>query len=286
MPVPLVAHAFALLAAMAPGTVFRDCDVCPAMVVLPAGSFEMGSPDSEPGRFQDEGPRHRVTFARPFAVARYPATRGEFARFVRETGYRAGPGCLIVSGGSWVDAQNADWRHPGFKQTERDPAVCMSWTDGEAYALWLSRKTGHRYALLTEAQWEYAARAGTRTAFNWGAEARRDMANYGAEVCCAPETRGKDRWLGTSPSGSFPPNAFGLYDMHGNAWEWVQDCWHRDYNGAPDEGSAWTSGSCVDRVMRGGSWNCSPSTIRAAEREVHDLSGRYAVTGFRVARTD
>lgn len=286
MPATLLAHALALLTAVAPGTSFRDCDVCPVMVVLPAGSFEMGSPAGEVGRYADEGPQHRVTFARPFAVARYPVTRGEFARFVRETGYRAGPGCLIVRGGTWVDAHDADWRRPGFAQTERDPVVCMSWNDGEAYADWLSRKTGHSYSLLTEAQWEYAARAGTRTAFNWGAKPRRDRANYGAEVCCAPETRGADRWLATSPSGSFPPNPFGLYDMHGNAWEWVQDCWHRNYEGAPDDGSAWTTGSCVDRVMRGGSWNCSSSTIRAAEREVHDLSGRYAVTGFRVARTD
>jgi len=286
VPAPLLAQAFALLVAMAPGTAFRDCDVCPVMVVVPAGSFEMGSPASEPGRYPDEGPQHRVTFARPFAVAKYPVTRGEFSRFVRETGYSAGPGCLIVQGGSWVDARKADWRHPGFAQSERDPAVCMSWNDGEAYAHWLSGRTGHRYALLTEAQWEYAARAGTGTPYYWGAQASHARANYGADRCCAPAVAGKDRWVGTSPSGSFPPNAFGLYDMHGNAWQWMRDCWHHDYEGAPDDGSAWTTGSCVDRVMRGGSWNCTPSTIRAAEREVHDLSGRYAVVGFRVARTD
>ena len=281
-----LAGSVALLGALSPGASFRDCDVCPVMIVLPAGSFEMGSPASDPAATGDERPQHRVTFARPFAVAKYATTRGEFARFVAESGYRVPLGCLIRRSDGWFDDRRASWRHPGFAQTELDPAVCMSWNDGEAYAAWLSRKTGHSYSLLTEAQWEYAARAGTRTAFSWGAQARRDQANYGTEVCCAPEARGADRWLGTSPWGSFPPNAFGLYDMHGNVWEWVQDCWHRNYEGAPDDGSAWTTGSCVDRVMRGGSWNCTPSTMRAAEREVHDLAGRYAVVGFRVARTD
>jgi formylglycine-generating enzyme required for sulfatase activity len=161
----------------------------------------------------------------------------------------------------------------------------MSWNDGEAYADWLSRKTRHSYALLTEAQWEYAARRDCHALF-LGPAGQPAHANHGADPCCAPATEGADRWLGTSPSGSFAPNAFGLYDMNGNVWQWVQDCWHHDYQGAPDDGSAWITGSCVDRVMRGGSWNCSPSTIRAAGREVHDRSGRYAVTGFRIARTD
>jgi formylglycine-generating enzyme required for sulfatase activity len=286
MPSPVLVPAFVLLSALAPGTTFRDCDLCPVMVALPAGSFVMGSPEREPGRNADESPQHRVSFAQPFAVARYPTTRGEFARFVKETGYRAGPGCLIVRGGNWIDDRRADWRRPGFAQSDRDPVVCMSWNDGAAYAAWLRRRTGHAYALLTESQWEYAARAGTRTPYNWGAEVSRDRANYGSETCCAPAAGGTDRWLATSPSGSFPPNAFGLYDMHGNAWQWTQDCWHANYEGAPADGSAWITGSCVDRVMRGGSWNCSPATLRAAEREVHDLSGRYAVVGFRVARTD
>lgn len=281
-----LAGSVALLGAMASGSTFRDCDVCPVMVVLPAGSFEMGSPASDPAATEDERPQHRVTFARPFAVAKYATTRGEFARFVAESGYRVAPGCLIHRNGSWVDDRRADWRHPGFAQTESDPAVCMSWNDGEAYAAWLSHKTGHPYALLTEAQWEYAARAGTSTPYYWGTHASHAHANYGTDLCCAPAAAGEDRWLGTSPSGSFAPNAFGLYDMHGNAWQWMRDCWHHNYEGAPEDGSAWTTGTCVDRVMRGGSWNCTPATIRAGEREVHDLSGRYAVVGFRVARTD
>jgi formylglycine-generating enzyme required for sulfatase activity len=216
------------------------------MVVLPAGSFEMGSPASDPARTADEQPRHRVSFVRPFAVAKYAVTRGEFARFVAESGYRVAPGCLIRRSGGWRDERRASWRRPGFAQTDQDPVVCMSWNDGEAYADWLSRKTGHAYALLTEAQWEYAARAGTTTPYYWGAQASRAYANYGTERCCAPAAEGKDRWLHTAPSGSFPPNAFGLYDMHGNAWQWMQDCWHRNYDGAPADGSAWLSGSCVE----------------------------------------
>lgn len=270
--------------AMSPGATFRDCDHCPEMVVIPAGSFAMGSPEDEPGRTGDEGPQHRVTIARKLAVAKYPATRGEFARFVQESGYRAGPGCLIQRSGVWIDDRKADWRHPGFRQTESDPVVCMSIDDGIAYAQWLSQKTGHRYSLLSEAEWEYAARGRSPTAYPWGAEASHDHANWGADRCCSPDAGGKDHWLFTSPAGSFPPNAFGLYDMHGNAWEWTEDCWHRNYEGAPSDGSAWLTGSCIDRVLRGGSWNCSPSTMRSAAREVHDASGRYSVVGFRVAR--
>jgi len=290
---PLVALALAIqLAACAAGSgsdaasgaTFRDCEHCPEMVVVPAGSFVMGSPPTEPDRYADESPQHRVTFAHAFAVGKYPVTRAEFARFVQESGYRAGPGCLIRNPGGWIDDRKADWRSPGFAQTERDPVVCMNVDDAAAYAAWLSRKTGRAYRLLAEAEWEYAARAGTLGAYPWGAAASHDRANFGEEPCCQPAAEGNDRWLTTSPVGSFPPNSFGLYDMHGNAWQWTQDCWHRSYEGAPTDGSAWTSGSCVDRVLRGGSWNCSAATVRSAEREVHDGSGRYAVVGFRVAR--
>ncbi len=285
VPLAAVAAAAGPNAEMSPGTTFRDCDRCPEMVVIAAGSFMMGSPEGEPDRLLDEGPQHRVTFSRSFAVGKYPVTRAQFARFVRESGYRAGPGCLILKGGVWIDDRKADWRNPGFVQTGRDPAVCMNLSDAVAYAGWLSQKTGHAYRLLAEAEWEYAARARTPGAYPWGAEASHDHANFGADRCCSPAAGGRDRWLHTSPAGSFPPNAFGLYDMHGNAWEWTQDCWHGNYEGAPSNGSAWLSGSCVDRVLRGGSWNCSPATLRSAEREVHDASGRYAVVGFRVART-
>jgi formylglycine-generating enzyme required for sulfatase activity len=270
---------------MVPGTTFRDCDHCPEMVVVPAGSFLMGSPATERGRFPDEGPQHRVTFARAFAVGKYSVTRAEFARFVHESGYHAGPGCLIWKFGGWIDDHKADWRTPGFAQTERDPVVCVNVDDALAYVAWLSRRSGHTYRLLAESEWEYAARAGSSSAYPWGDKASHDHANFGAEPCCYPATEGQDRWLNTSPAGSFPANAFGLYDMHGNAWQWTQDCWHRSYDGAPTDGTAWTSGSCVDMVLRGGSWNCSASTVRSAEREVHDGSGRYAVVGFRVARS-
>ncbi|HXZ93104.1 MAG TPA: formylglycine-generating enzyme family protein [Burkholderiales bacterium] len=284
LAIQLAACAAGSVADIPPGATFRDCDHCPEMVVVPAGSFLMGSPPTEAGRFPDESPQHRVTFAREFAVGKFPVTRAEYARFVQESGYRAGPGCLIRKFGGWIDDPRADWRTPGFAQTARDPVVCMNVDDAMAYTAWLSRKTGYAYRLLAEAEWEYAARAGSSGAYPWGAEANHDRANFGAEPCCEPATEGRDRWLHTSPAGSFPPNAFGLYDMHGNAWQWTQDCWYRNYDGAPTDGSARVSGSCVDHVLRGGSWNCSAATVRSAEREVHDASGRYAVVGFRVAR--
>jgi len=284
LAIQLAACAAGSVADIPPGATFRDCDHCPEMVVVPPGSFLMGSPPTEAGRFPDESPQHRVTFAHEFAVGKFPVTRAEFARFVQESGYRAGPGCLIRKFGGWIDDPKADWRTPGFKQTGGDPVVCMNVDDAMAFAAWLSRKTGYAYRLLAEAEWEYAARAGSSDAYPWGAKADHDHANFGVDPCCEPVIEGRDRWLNTSPAGSFPPNAFGLYDMHGNAWQWTQDCWHRNYDRAPTDGSAWISGSCVDRVLRGGSWNCSAATVRSAEREVHDASGRYAVVGFRVAR--
>jgi formylglycine-generating enzyme required for sulfatase activity len=280
------AAAVGSVAVLPAGTSFRDCPDCPVMVVVPAGGFAMGSPENEPERTADEGPQHRVTFTRRFAVAKYPTTRAEFARFASDSGYLPRPGCLIVSGGNWIDDPKAGWRDPGFAQSDSDPVVCTNWDDARAYAEWLGRRTGHEYRLLTEAQWEYAARGGTRSAYPWGPEASHERANYGSDQCCAPALGGRDRWVYTSPAGSFAPNAFGLYDMLGNAWEWTADCWHADYSGAPSDGSAWLAGSCGDRVLRGGSWNCTPATVRAAEREVHDPSGRYSVVGFRVARID
>lgn len=269
---------------MPAGAAFRDCEGCPEMVVVPAGSFTMGSPESEPDRTADEGPQHRVTFARPLAVAKYAITRSEFARFVEASGYRVPPGCMIMKAGRWSDHRMASWRHPGFAQTDTDPVVCVNWNDAVAYAEWLSHHSGHDYALPTEAEWEYAARAGTSTPHYWGRTPSHDFANYGADRCCGPAAAGKDRWQYTSPAGSFPPNAFGLYDMQGNTWEWVQDCWHRNYEGAPHDGTAWTRESCVDRVLRGGAWMCPGPFQRAAVRELHDLSGRFDFVGFRVVR--
>ena len=272
----------------------RDCDGCPEMVVVPAGSFTMGSPDSEAGRWPREGPRHTVTITRAFAAGRFEVTRGEFAKFVRETGYPAGGGCYYWTGSNVESQPSKDWRTPGFWQTARDPVVCVSWLDAQAYTRWLAAKTGKPYRLLTEAEWEYAARAGAQTSRPWGDDP--DEACLYANVAdfAARTIPGADLWrfhncddrnTYTAPAGSYKPNAFGLYDMIGNAWEWVEDCWHEDYKGAPTDGSAWTGGDCSGRVMRGGAWVNMPDFARSALRGWDAAGDRGDFRGFRVART-
>ena len=245
------------------GETFRDCAMCPEMVVLPAGKFTMGSPKEERGRYAREEPQHQVTISKPFAVGEYEVTVGQYAEFVRETKHRTG-NCDYSEGQSWRD--------PGFKQTNNYPVVCVSWYDALAYAGWLSAKTGHKYRLLTEAEWEYAARAGTTTAYHFGRTILPNQAQYARN--------------GTAAVGSFPANAFGLHDMHGNVWEWVEDCWHFYYTGAPTDGSAWLSGceNVNKRVLRGGSWYLEPEDLRSANRDRHDAPGRGNNFGFRVAR--
>jgi formylglycine-generating enzyme required for sulfatase activity len=271
---------------LAPGTVFRDCDGCPEMVVIPAGSFTMGSPASEEGRIDAEGPQAQVTLSRKFAAGRFEVTRGEFARFVAESGYAAGGGCFIVNARKgWDFDESKDWRNPGFSQTERDPVTCVNWHDARAYARWLAEKTGKTYRLLTEAEWEYAARAGTTTSFSTGPAIHPTQANYDATYSYAGSVKGPWRRQ-TVPVGSFQPNAFGLYDVHGNVWEWTEDCWNESYYAAPGDGSARTSGSCTPRVLRGGAWNFVPQYLRSASRGWSSGFGRLNFIGFRVARRD
>ena len=210
------------------GEVFRDCPECPELVVVPPGSFEMGSPSGEANRDDDEGPVHRVTFERPFAVGVYEVTFGEWDACV------SGGGC----GGYRPDDE-------GWGRGNR-PVVNVSWDDVKAYVDWLTGKTGEEYRLLSEAEWEYVARAGTRTAYWWGDDFGQNRANCHG---CG------DSYRPTAPVGSFSANPFGLHDVHGNVWEWVEDCWNDSYDGAPSDGSAWESGNCERRVLRGGSWD-------------------------------
>ncbi len=246
------------------GETFRDCATCPDMVVLPAGKFMMGSPKGERGRYVSEGPQHQVTIPKPFAVGKYEVTVGQYAEFVRETRHKTA-NCYYPQG--------ASWHGPGFKQSNNNPVVCVSWYDASTYVNWLSAKTGHEYRLLTEAEWEYAARAGTTTAYHFGRTLLSNQAQYKSQ--------------GTVAVGSFPANAFGLHDMHGNVWEWVEDCWHFYYTGAPTDGSAWLSGceNVNKRGVRGGSWYLEPEELRSANRDRNDASGRGNNFGFRVART-
>ena len=229
------------------GDTFRDCATCPEMVVVPSGSFMMGSPADEPGRYDDEGPQHRVTISKPFAVGKHEVTVGQFAEYAHP-------------------------HAPRFEQSANHPVVGMSWVKAKAYTEWLSTKTGQNYRLLSEAEWEYVARAGTTTAYHFGAEISPSQANYEND--------------GTVEVGSYPVNAFGLHDVHGNVCEWVEDCWHNNYNGAPSDGSAWTSNcDAARRVLRGGSWIYFPWDLRAANRGGFVARFYYNFIGFRIART-
>jgi formylglycine-generating enzyme required for sulfatase activity/Tfp pilus assembly protein PilF len=259
--------------------VFKECDKCPEMVVVPAGSFTMGSPANEAKRSDAEEPQHAVTIAKPFAIGKFHVTVDQFAAFVAETGYDTGSKCFLWEGDKWVEKEGHSWRNPGFAQTGSHPAVCLNWDDAKAYAAWLAKKTGKSHRLLSEAEWEYAARAGTTTAYSWGNEIGKGNANCRG---CGSNWDGKQ----TAPVGSFAPNAFGLYDMHGNATQWLEDCWNGNYTGAPADGSAWVSAECDRRDARGGSWFHDPGWARSANRNWHrPPSVRFYVRGFRVGRT-
>ena len=254
----------------------------------------MGSPAPEAGRADGEGPRHRVTIAQPFAVGVREVTRGEFARFVRETGHSTGNLCWTYEDGEWEERSGRSWRNPAYDQTDAHPVVCVRRVDAEAYVRWLSRETGQRYRLLSEAEWEYVARGGTSTARYWGeGEAGQCRHANGADralkrrygdwkwtlVSC------DDGYAHTAPAGTFSPNGFGVHDVMGNVWEWVEDCWNGDYTGAPSNGRAWESGDCSRRVLRGGSWYSGPRYLRSANRIRNPAGYRNSGVGFRVART-
>ena len=252
---------------LSPGTVFRDCDECPQMVVVPAGSYMMGSPSGEAEHFDDEGPVHRVTFDRPFAVGVYEVTFREWDSCV------AGGGC---NGYRPADA--------GWSRGDR-PVINVSWRDAQAYVRWLSRETGEGYRLLSESEWEYVARAGTTGPFHTGATISTDQANYDGNYVYGSGHRGVYREQ-TVVVGIFSPNRFGLHDVHGNVWEWVEDCWHSDYAGAPVDGGAWErGGNCSRRVVRGGSWFFIPRNLRAAYRFWYSTGNRSNNLGFRITRT-
>lgn len=295
-------------AGIRPGKTFRDCAECPKMVVVPAGDFTMGSPASEQGRYDEEGPQRRVHI-RQFAAGKFHVTRGQWAAFVSATKRGTSGGCAWsgLPGGS-PDEPNASasWRNLGFAQDDSHPVVCVTWNDAQDYVRWLSARSGRHYRLLTEAEWEYTARAGTTAPYPWGSSVSHEHANYGSDVCCSGLASGRDQWVNTSPVGSFPPNAFGLHDMHGNVMQWVQDCFASSYAGLPTNGSAyeamitlnlsgellWMTGtmSCSYRMARGGDWGNPPAMIRSAARNFAPPPGatlenyRSAGAGFRVAR--
>ena len=269
-----------------PGRRFRDCPDCPELVVVPAGWFMMGSPAGEERRDDDEGPQHRVEIAEPFAVGVHEVTRGEFARFVRATGHAMGNSCWFWDNKAekWVEGSGRTWRNPGFEQTDRHPVVCVNWEDAQSYVSWLSGETGQSYRLLSESEWEYVARAGTTSPFHTGATISPEQANYDGNYTYGSGRKGVYRGR-TAPVGSFAPNAFGLHDVHGNVWEWTQDCWSENYGGAPRDGGAWERGDCSRRVARGGSWFSEPRYLRSADRIRSTTGNRDDDLGFRIVRT-
>jgi formylglycine-generating enzyme required for sulfatase activity len=270
-------------AALKPLDSFRECANCPEMVVIAPGELMMGSPDTEPERYANEGPQHRVKIGRAFAAGKLKVTRDQFEEFARETNYSAEK-CFTAEDGRIEDRAGRSFRNPGFAQEGTHPAVCVSWEDAKAYVAWLSKKTGRQYRLLTEAEWEYAARAGTTTPFWWGASISTDQANYNGETTYADGPKGEYRQR-TLPADSSKPNAWGLYQVHGNAFEWVEDCWNDSYEGAPSDGAASSAGNCNRHVRRGGAWNYPPRMARSAYRDSRPAATRGSNMGLRVART-
>ena len=280
-----------------PGAVFSDCEGCPEMVMLPGGNAMVGIEDAEedregvPAGFRGRArPQHAVT-VKPFALGKFEVTRAEYSEFVAATGYAVEGVCSVFDGAKWVKDPTRNWRDPGFDQSDRDPVVCVSWNDARSYVAWLGRKTGKRYRLPAEAEWEYAARAGVGSARYWGEEASRacGFANV-ADLTARDKFAGwtvhdcKDAQVRTAAVGSFQPNAFGLHDMLGNAWEWTQDCWNANYAGAPSDGRAWEDSDCNRRVLRGGSWGDNPWSVRLGFRGRNEATYRSDTAGFRVAR--
>jgi formylglycine-generating enzyme required for sulfatase activity len=248
----------------------------PEMVRIEPGHFDMGV-IPEPDTLSPQSPQHRVTIRYAFEVSKYDITRDEFAAFVDDTKRGDGGNCDVYDGNSFHRVPGRTWRDPGFPQTGRDPVVCVSWDEAQAYINWLNDKTGKNYRLLSEAEWEYAARAGTTTTYYWG-----DDLGIGHANCqnCGSGWDSKQ----TSPVGSFAPNPFGLYDMLGDVWQWTADCWNGSYVNAPDDGSAWKKGSCHVHALRGGSWYYGAKAI-STFRYGDVANFRDSTYGFRIART-
>jgi formylglycine-generating enzyme required for sulfatase activity len=269
---------------------FKDLDEGPEMVVVPAGSFTMGSPETEPERESwqkgTECPQHKVTIAQPFAVGRHAVTRGQFAAFINNTGRKMEGGAYVLKGDKWGHDANGSWRNPGFVQDDSHPVVCVNWHDANAYAAWLTQVTGRSCRLLTEAEREYVARAGTTTPFWWGSSLTPAQANYdGNYVYAGGGSKGEWR-KATVSVGSFAANPWGLYNVHGNVSEWCEDVWHDTYDGATPDGSAWLQGGDADRrILRGGSWYFNPDLLRSAWRNGGNSGSRFSNFGFRVGRT-
>jgi formylglycine-generating enzyme required for sulfatase activity len=250
--------------ALKPGESFKECATdCPEMVVVPAGSFKMGSTATE-----FEQPEHTVIIGKAFAVSKYELTFADW------------DACVTGGGCQGYNPDDEGWGRG------RQPVINVDWDDAEAYVAWLSEVTGKTYRLLSEAEYEYATRAGTQTTYPWGDEITLNYTSMANCEGCGSKWGGRGPASQTAQAGSFPPNKFGLYDMVGNVDEWVEDCEHVNYQGAPSDGSAWIAvGNCHDRVLRGGSYQNAPSDIRSSSRGSDPPDDRNLILGFRVGRT-
>ncbi len=281
-----------------------DCPSCPELALVPPGRFLMGSaPDAlEVDAATGETPAAAISFTRPFHVSRREITVAEFRRYVEATGAEPALGCRIWLGGQWVLERDRSWRDPGFAQPPQDaePVVCVSWEDARGYADWLSKESGKRYRLPSEAEWEYVARGGTSFPRFWGEHDSHegaalslacDFANvYDSSAVDAfhfpwPNARCSDRITALALVGQYKPNAFGVFDIIGNVREWVMDCYTASYAGRPEDARAWTwQGGCELKGVRGGSWASRPRDARAPARGAEPPSLRQSDLGFRVVR--
>jgi formylglycine-generating enzyme required for sulfatase activity len=259
------------------------------MKVLPPGQLAQGAAPGQTDAAAFEYPQHQVRIHYPVGMGVYEVTVGEFKEFADATSHKSA-GCQRYDG-TWQASSELNWNNVGYPQTATYPVACVSWRDAAEYAAWLSHKTGQHYRLPSDSEWEYAARAGSGLARPWGA--RTDRACTSANVAdqsAAAQYPGwqihpcKDGFVYSAPVGSFQPNAFGLYDMLGNVFEWVQDCWHPDYRGAPTDGSAWLDGDCTQRGMRGGSWFTAPALVSTSARNRFEETYRSSSVGFRLVR--
>jgi formylglycine-generating enzyme required for sulfatase activity len=264
----------------------------PKMIAIPPGRFQMGSPQGEEryeGYDGREEPQHWVLINHAFALGQHAVTVAEFAAFVSDTGYSTGTRAWIWTG-EWKEKDGVSWNSPGFEQSPQDPVVCVSWHDAQAFLAWINLKLGltdknHAYRLPSEAEWEYACRAGTTTPFSFGDTVTTAQANYDGNFTYGDRALKGIYRARTVPVGSLPANAFGLHEMHGNAWEWCEDTYQDNYQGAPGDGSAWIKPDSSYRVNRGGSWSYGPSVLRSAYRYGNTPSLRGSNLGFRLART-
>ena len=272
---------------------FRDCEACPEMVVLTEGLFLMGGAPSDKRRWNVELPQHLVRITKRFAIGKYEVTVDEFAAFVDATGYQPAGRCnvFVLELDRWV-GKSTTFRDPNYPQSPSHPVTCVNWVDAKAYTAWLSERTGKPYRLPSEAEWEYAARGGTTTPLSFGDYSHKRICDHAKFADASTRFAWRDESCssnfghGAAPVGRHQPNPWGLHDMHGNVWEWVEDCWHASYNGAPGDGTPWLEGNdgdCAHRITRGGSWRNAVQDLRVTTRLRYPTSHAAQVRGFRVA---